>query len=71
MESSPVIYQELERAHKSLALDNELHLLYLVTPLNMKDLIEPDWMTYFRQVCSTLTCFGVGHLLYKLIFQSL
>ena len=64
MESSPVIYQELERAQKSLALDNELHLLYLVTPLNMKDLIEPDWMTYFRQVCSTLTCFGVGHLLY-------
>lgn len=52
VESSPVIYQELERAQKSLALDNELHLLYLVTPLNMKDLIEPDWMTYFRQVIS-------------------
>ena len=62
MESSPVIYQELERAHKSLVLDNELHLLYLVTPLNMKDLVEPDWMTYFKQVRLTLTRFGAGHI---------
>ncbi|XP_068670682.1 helicase POLQ-like isoform X1 [Montipora foliosa] len=52
LESSPVIYQELERAHKSLVLDNELHLLYLVTPMDMRDSIEPEWMSYFKQVIS-------------------
>ena len=47
VESSPVIYREVTRA---LVLTNELHLLYLVTPLDNRDSVEPQWMTYFRQV---------------------
>ncbi|VDN57943.1 unnamed protein product [Dracunculus medinensis] len=39
-----LIYDELERAIQSLALDNELHLLYLVTPLNN----VPLWSNYIN-----------------------
>ncbi|XP_073238132.1 helicase POLQ-like [Porites lutea] len=49
VESSPVIYREVTRA---LVLTNELHLLYLVTPLDNRDSVEPQWMTYFKQVLS-------------------
>jgi len=52
VESSPIIYSELTRVQEDLVLTNELHLLYLVTPLDMKDSIEPQWMTYFKQVLS-------------------
>ena len=50
VESSPVIYREVARALENLVLTNELHLLYLVTPLDIRDSIEPQWMTYFKQV---------------------
>ena len=52
VESSPVIYREVTRALENLVLTNELHLLYLVTPLDIRDSIEPQWMTYFKQVRS-------------------
>lgn len=52
VESSPMIYRELTRAHENLVLDNELHLLYLVTPLDLRGSVEPEWMTYFKQVLS-------------------
>lgn len=45
-----MIYREVTRALENLVLTNELHLLYLVTPLNIRDSIEPEWMTYFKQV---------------------
>ncbi|KAL9966164.1 hypothetical protein ACROYT_G024201 [Oculina patagonica] len=50
VDSSPMIYSELARAQENLVLANELHLLYLVTPLDLRDSIEPEWMTYYRQV---------------------
>lgn len=50
VENSPVIYREVTRALENLVLTNELHLLYLVTPLDIRDSIEPEWMTYFKQV---------------------
>ena len=50
VESSPMIYREVERAQQNLVLTNELHLLYLVTPLDIRDSIEPEWMTFFKQV---------------------
>lgn len=50
VESSPVIYRELARAHENLVLANELHLLYLVTPLDMSNSNEPSWMAYYKQV---------------------
>lgn len=45
-----MIYREVTRALENLVLTNELHLLYLVTPLDIRDSIEPEWMTYFKQV---------------------
>nr|CTP81931.1 Bm6150 [Brugia malayi] len=36
------VYDDLEKATRSLALDNELHLLYLVTPLHSDSI----WMNY-------------------------
>ncbi|VDM09758.1 unnamed protein product [Wuchereria bancrofti] len=36
------VYDDLEKAIRSLALDNELHLLYLVTPLHSDSI----WMNY-------------------------
>ena len=45
-----MIYREVTRALENLVLTNELHLLYLVTPLDIRDSIEPQWMTYFKQV---------------------
>lgn len=50
VDSSPIIYSDLARAQENLVLDNELHLLYLVTPLDLRDSVEPEWMTYYRQV---------------------
>lgn len=50
VDSSPMIYSELARAQEDLVLTTELHLLYLVTPPDLRDSIEPDWMTYFKQV---------------------
>ena len=50
VDSSPMIYSELARAQDNLVLANELHLLYLVTPPNMRDSVEPEWMVYFQQV---------------------
>lgn len=49
-----MIYSELARAQEDLVLTTELHLLYLVTPLDLRDSIEPDWMTYFKQVNEVL-----------------
>lgn len=52
VDSSPMIYSELTRAQDNLVLANELHLLYLVTPHDLRDSIEPEWMVYYKQVSS-------------------
>ena len=49
IDKSPVIYDDVKKAQESLVLSNELHLLYLVTPLDMAT-FDPNWMVYFRQV---------------------
>ena len=50
MDSSPLIYSELARAQDNLVLANELHLLYLVTPHDLRDSPQPEWMVYYKQV---------------------
>ena len=45
-----MIYREAARAQENLVLTNELHLLYLVTPLDLRDSPELEWMIYFKQV---------------------
>lgn len=57
-----MIYRELTRAHENLVLDNELHLLYLATPLDLRDSVEPEWMTYFKQVSIFHAVMHVGHV---------
>ncbi|KAM4708147.1 helicase POLQ-like [Discoglossus pictus] len=44
-----VLYNDLKKGLEGLVLDSFLHLLYLVTPYDMIDQCNPDWMTYFRQ----------------------
>ena len=51
VDSSPMIYSELARAQDNLVLANELHLLYLVTPHDLRDSPQPEWMVYYKQVC--------------------
>ena len=50
VDSSPLIYSELARAQDNLVLANELHLLYLVTPHDLRDSPQPEWMVYYKQV---------------------
>jgi len=38
------------RGAKSLALSNELHLLYLITPLESIDIINVDWRNYYQHI---------------------
>lgn len=45
-----MIYSELARAQDNLVLANELHLLYLVTPHDLRDSPQPEWMVYYKQV---------------------
>ena len=45
-----MIYSELSRAQDNLVLANELHLLYLVTPHDLRDSPQPEWMVYYKQV---------------------
>lgn len=52
VDSSPLIYSELARAQDNLVLANELHLLYLVTPHDLRDSPQPEWMVYYKQVSS-------------------
>lgn len=41
-----MVYNELKNALKSLVLENDLHLVYLVTPMYVN--IEPPWRRYFE-----------------------
>ena len=45
-----MIYSELSRAQDNLVLANELHLLYLVTPHDLRYSLQPEWMVYYKQV---------------------
>ena len=43
------VLRELERARSNLNLENELHMLYLVTPHYLVDIVaELDWYHYMR-----------------------
>ena len=65
VDSSPMIYGELARAQEDLVLTTELHLLYLVTPLDLRDSIEPDWMTYFKQVKTSALLYTGCRILFR------
>ncbi|KAL6069130.1 Helicase and polymerase-containing protein TEBICHI [Balamuthia mandrillaris] len=45
-EEGLVVFQELSRARSNFALDNELHLVYQVTPVFHA--IEPDWAKFLQ-----------------------
>ncbi|KAK4474495.1 hypothetical protein MN116_001644 [Schistosoma mekongi] len=44
-----VVYEELNRARRSIALDTELHLVYLLTPVYLDVGADLDWLCYLEQ----------------------
>ena len=50
IDRGPQLYADLKKAQSSLVVDNFLHLLYLVTPYDLVDKIEPKWMIYMNEV---------------------
>eukprot|EP00795_Rhopilema_esculentum_P014624 gene14624-5707_t len=48
VDSTQFIYQELLKGTKNLVLTHELHLLYLVTPLESVKDIRLNWMPYYQ-----------------------
>ncbi|KAG9455791.1 hypothetical protein H6P81_000299 [Aristolochia fimbriata] len=46
-EESLVVLEDLLRAREGFVLASDLHLLYLVTPINVE--VEPDWELYYER----------------------
>jgi POLQ-like helicase len=44
------LYDDLVQAQQSLVVANHLHLLYLSTPYDVVEDVQPDWMLYLQQV---------------------
>lgn len=42
-----VVLDDLVRAREGFVLASDLHLVYLVTPINVE--IEPDWELYYER----------------------
>jgi len=47
---SPYVYKQLKKALEAMCLVNELHLLYLVTPLDPIEIVRVDWMLFYKRV---------------------
>ena len=50
------VYHDLMMSLNSLVLSSDLHLLYLVTPPELVDAIEPNWSVYFDKVSDNTLC---------------
>ncbi|XP_062018737.1 helicase and polymerase-containing protein TEBICHI isoform X1 [Rosa rugosa] len=46
-EESLIVLDDLSRAREGFVLASDLHLVYLVTPINVD--VEPDWELYYEQ----------------------
>lgn len=46
-EESLVVMNDLSRAREGFVLASDLHLVYLVTPINVE--VEPDWELYYQR----------------------
>ncbi|KAJ3673940.1 hypothetical protein LUZ60_005932 [Juncus effusus] len=46
-EESLVVLDDLSRAREGFVLSSDLHLVYLVTPINVE--LEPDWELYYER----------------------
>ena len=44
---SQIVLEDLSRAREGFVLASDLHLVYLVTPINVD--IEPDWELYYQR----------------------
>lgn len=45
--SLQVVLDDLSRAREGFVLASDLHLVYLVTPINVE--VEPDWELYYER----------------------
>lgn len=46
-----LVHDQMADANRRLHLDTDLHLLFLLTPLDLVRSIQPDWMQLYRRVC--------------------
>jgi hypothetical protein len=44
---SQIVLDDLSRAREGFVLASDLHLVYLVTPINVD--VEPDWELYYER----------------------
>ncbi|CAB3380716.1 Hypothetical predicted protein [Cloeon dipterum] len=51
-QDAKMLYEELEQAQKSFALDTELHLCYITTPLYSSDWGSFDWLSWMKMYSS-------------------
>ncbi|XP_065666550.1 helicase POLQ-like isoform X3 [Hydra vulgaris] len=50
IDKTPFIYEQLKHALSGMVLANELHLLYLATPVDHVENLYLKWMLYYNQV---------------------
>ena len=53
LDSVNFIVTQLRKSLESLVLTDNVHLLYLVTPLDQVDDLQVNWMLYYEQVGSS------------------
>lgn len=53
LDSVNFIVTQLRKSLESLVLTDNVHLLYLVTPLDQVDDLQVNWMLYYKQVGSS------------------
>ncbi|XP_063434555.1 helicase POLQ-like isoform X3 [Mytilus trossulus] len=50
IDNASLLYNDLKKGEESLVLATYIHLLFLVTPYDMVDMVKPSWIIYFQQL---------------------
>ncbi|CAG2243058.1 HELQ [Mytilus edulis] len=50
IDNASQLYNDLKKGEESLVLATYIHLLFLVTPYDMVDMVKPSWIIYFQQL---------------------
>ena len=57
---APFVLNQFKQAQSGFILANELHVLYLATPLDQVNSVHLNWMLYYRQVCLFILFFSMS-----------
>ena len=70
IDRTPFVYQQLKHAQTGIVLANELHLLYLATPIDPVDNFFLKWMLYYNQVIFPLFFSKFCHRFFLMFFEN-